>query len=58
MAQISKSKRKANPMLTKNGRTRLKPLNITQLQGLLDKANRPKDKDKILRRIRVIESRK
>lgn len=58
MAQISKSKRKANPMLTKNGRTRLKPLNITQLQSLLEKSNRPKDKDKILRRIRLIESRK
>jgi hypothetical protein len=49
--------KKANPMQTRNGNTRLGPLNLTQLQGLLEKSSKPKDKAKIRNRIRVLESR-
>lgn len=49
--QVSKAKRKADPLKTKNGRTRLGPLSVAKLQDMADKANRPRDKDKILRAI-------
>jgi hypothetical protein len=49
--KIAKSRRKANPLLTKNGRTRLGPLSLNQLNALVEKANRPKDKDKYQRAI-------
>ena len=42
--------RKANPMLTKNGNTRLGPLNVAQLEKLLTSA-RKKHVAKITRRI-------
>jgi hypothetical protein len=42
--------RKANPMLTKTGKPRLGPLNVTQLTALLDGA-RNKHKAKIQRAI-------
>jgi hypothetical protein len=47
----------ANPMLTRNGKTRLGPLNLTQLKTMLEKASRPKDKAKILSRVRILEAR-
>jgi hypothetical protein len=47
----------ANPMLTRNGKTRLGPLNLTQLAAMLEKSSRPKDKAKILKRVKVLESR-
>ena len=47
----------ANPMLTRNGRTRLGPLNLTQLKDMIEKSSRPKDKAKILNRIKTLESR-
>jgi hypothetical protein len=43
--------RKNDPMLTKTGKTRLGPLNITQLNKLLEASTKPKDKNKILRAI-------
>ena len=46
---VSKSKKK-NPMLTKNGKPRLGPLNIAQLTNLLDGA-RKKNISKIKRAI-------
>ncbi len=46
-----------DPMKTKSGKTRLGPLNLSQLNDLLEKSSRPKDKAKILNRIRVLESR-
>jgi hypothetical protein len=49
--------RVANPMLTKNGKTRLGPLNLEQLKNMLEKSSRPKDKAKIHSRIRTLESR-
>ena len=46
-----------NPMQHKTGKPRLGPLNLTQLNDLLEKSSRPKDKAKIRNRIRVVESR-
>jgi hypothetical protein len=48
----------ADPMKTKTGKTRLGPLGLPQLEQLLDKASRPKDKAKIKNRIRIVKSRK
>jgi hypothetical protein len=53
---VSKSK-KRNPMLTKNGKPRLGPLNLTQLNDMLEKSSRPKDKAKIQKRIATLTSR-
>jgi hypothetical protein len=48
--------RKADPMRTKNGKERLGPLNINQLEKLLSNA-RKKHVAKIHRRINVLKSR-
>ena len=53
MAQKS---RKSNPMLTKNGKERLGPLNIAQLEKLASNA-RKKHIAKIQRRIAVLKAR-
>jgi hypothetical protein len=50
-ARVHPGKRKGNPMLYKNGKPRLRPLNITQLTALADKTQRKKDKSKITREI-------
>jgi hypothetical protein len=50
--------RVASPMLTKNGKARLGPLNLEQLKIMLEKSSRPKDKSKIVNRIKELESRK
>ena len=50
--------KKANPMQTRTGKPRLGPLNLTQLQTLLEKTAKKKDKAKIRNRIAVVESRK
>jgi hypothetical protein len=50
--------KKANPMTTRTGKPRLGPLNLTQLQALLEKSSKPKDKAKIRNRITVVEARK
>lgn len=47
----------ANPMMTKTGKPRLGPLNLTQLQTMLEKTSKKKDKSKIQNRIRVLEAR-
>ena len=52
-----KKVRIASPMLTKNGKTRLGPLNLTQLTSMLEKSSKPKDKAKIQSRIRTLEAR-
>ena len=49
--------RKADPMRTKNGKERLGPLNVAQLEKLLTSA-RKKNIAKITRRIAVIKGRK
>jgi hypothetical protein len=48
--------RKADPMRTKNGKERLGPLNVAQLEKLLANA-RKKNQAKITRRITVLKSR-
>jgi hypothetical protein len=50
--------KKANPMTTRTGKPRLGPLNLTQLQALLEKSSKKKDKAKIRNRIAVVEARK
>jgi len=47
----------ASPMLTKNGKARLGPLNLEQLKTMLEKSSKPKDKSKIVNRIKELESR-
>ena len=49
--------KKAHPMQTRTGKPRLGPLNLTQLQGLLEKTSKKKEKAKIQRRIDVVASR-
>jgi hypothetical protein len=48
--------RKGDPMRTKNGKERLGPLNVAQLEKLLTGA-RKKNQAKITRRIAVIKGR-
>jgi hypothetical protein len=48
--------RRGDPMRTKNGRERLGPLNVAQLEKLLTTA-RKKNQAKIIRRIAVIKGR-
>jgi hypothetical protein len=50
--------KKANPMTTRTGKPRLGPLNLTQLQALLEKTQQKKIKAKIRNRIAVVEARK
>jgi hypothetical protein len=52
-----KKVRIANPMLTKNGKQRLGPLSLEQLKTMLEKSSRPKDKAKILSRVRILKAR-
>ena len=56
MAKTGQKSRKGDPMRTKNGRERLGPLNIAQLEKLLATA-RKKNQAKITRRIAVIKGR-
>ena len=49
--RVHPGRRKANPMLTKNGKPRLGPLNIKQLEELREKTQQKKNKAKIAREI-------
>lgn len=49
--------KKANPLQTRTGKIRLGPLSITQLQAMLAKTLKNKEKAKILNRIKIVESR-
>jgi hypothetical protein len=42
-------------MMHKSGKPRLGPLNLTQLEDMLAKASRPKDKAKIANRITIVK---
>lgn len=56
MAKTGQKSRKASPMLTKNGNTRLGPLNIEQLTKMLEGARKkhvPKIKNAIVRRMKT-----
>ncbi len=52
-----KKGKKADPMRTKTGKTRLGPLSLVQLNELLVKAPRAKDKSKIRNRISELTHR-
>jgi hypothetical protein len=47
----------ADSLKTKTGKTRLGPLNLTQLKEMLEKTAKPKEKGKIQNRIRILEAR-
>jgi hypothetical protein len=49
---------KKTSLLTKTGKQLLGPLNIKQLNEMLEKTARPKEKVKIENRIRTLKSRK
>lgn len=49
--RVHPGKRRANPMLTRNGKPRLGPLNLKQLDELLAKTQQKKVKAKISREI-------
>lgn len=56
MAKTGQKARKANPMMTKNGNPRLGPLNIAQLEKMLEGARKkhvPKIKNAIVRRMKT-----
>jgi hypothetical protein len=42
-------------MLTRNGKTRLGPLSLKQLEELLEKSSKPKEKSKIANRITALK---
>jgi hypothetical protein len=47
--------KQADPMKTRTGKTRLGPLNLRQLNEMLAKESKPKNKGKIQNRIRALE---
>lgn len=49
--------KKANPMLTRNGKPRLGPLTIAQLKEMADKAQRGKDRARYENRIKTLETK-
>ena len=49
--RLHPSRRHRDPLKTKNGKDRLGPLNIQQLQQLAEKAQRGKDRAKFLKEI-------
>lgn len=55
---VAKAKRKADPHKTKTGKTLLGPLNLVQLNKLLEDAQKPKEKARIRSRIAILENRK
>lgn len=57
MATISKAKRKANPMKTKNDKVRLGNYSTEALRGMAEKASTKKQKHKIENRIKYNVSR-
>jgi hypothetical protein len=58
MATVSKANRpRKQPLLTRNGRIRIKPLSLTQLTELMNKTSSLKGKDKIRSRLNVLLKR-
>lgn len=53
----TKAKKHGDPMKTKNGNPRLGPLNLSQLDALLESSIKPKVKAKVRNRIRLLEER-
>lgn len=49
--------RKRNPKITITGKTRIKPLSLTQLEALLETTRRGRDKDKIINRMKILKGK-
>jgi hypothetical protein len=49
------AKGKKSPMTTKTGKTRLGPLSLKQLEEMLEKSSKPKEKGKIVNRINSLK---
>ena len=49
--QVHKSRRHNNPMAYKSGKPRLRTLNVTQLNALIEKTSAKKEKSKITHEI-------
>ena len=49
-----KANKKADPLKTRTGKTRMMVLNQTQLQAAIKNANRKKDVDRLTRRLNAI----
>ena len=49
--------RKRNPKTTITGKARIKPLSIPQLERLLETTKRPRDKDKIINRMKILKGK-
>jgi hypothetical protein len=58
MEDVVAQQKHADPMRTRTGKTRLGPLSMKQLQELLEKSSRPKDRSKIQNRINQLQQRK
>ena len=54
--RVHPGKRRANPMLTRNGKPRLGPLNLKQLTELKEKTQQKKNKAKIAREIARLQA--
>lgn len=58
MASVSKSKLpRKKPNLTRNGKPRIYAYSLEKLNQELEKTQRPRDKNKIINRIKVLNSR-
>lgn len=57
MASVSKARRRANPAVTRNGKARIKGLTVSQIETLMEKSNKPRDKDRLRSRLAVLQSR-
>ena len=49
--------RKRKPNITIAGKARIKPLSMPQLEKLLETTKRPRDKDKIINRMKVLKGK-
>ena len=54
---MAQKNRLSDPNKTKTGKIKLGPLNIKQLENMLTKSPRPKEKSKIENRLRELKSR-
>lgn len=48
---------KADPNKTKTGKVRLGPLTVGQLETMLEKSAKPKERSKIVNRLRILRKR-
>lgn len=53
-----RAKKKASPMHYKTGKVRLGPLSLKQLNDMLEKSSKSKEKARIRNRIATLEKRK